>query len=101
MKHIIVAVCLTILAAPAWAWEAPQSGGVAIQPYHATLNPAILNGQQRDGQHPGQAGFCFTEHCHTPAPGTCYTEHCHGTPPATAQAPTQAPSMAGRFAMQR
>ena len=106
MKSLIAAVCLTILAAPAWAWDAPQSGGVAVQPYHATLSPyaqayqqALQNHQPLPAGDPTQSQYCFSEHCHAPAPGTCNTEHCHG--PAPAQAQTPASTMTGRFAMQR
>jgi hypothetical protein len=95
MKRFVAAICLTIIAAPAWAWDAPQSGGVAIQPYHATLSPYAQQylQHQQQGPAPGQAPTCSTEHCHGPAPGTCNTEHCHGTPPAQAQI-----QAAGRFA---
>jgi hypothetical protein len=103
MKHIIAAIALTILAAPAWAWEPPQSGGVAI--YHATLDPSIQKAIQ-EGKQPqqpqGKTLYCYTEHCGIgqavpqkfPQPQTCYTEHCHGPAPQQQQQ-VQA---AGRFA---
>jgi hypothetical protein len=105
MKNLIAALCLTILASPAWAWEPPQSGGVAI--YQPTLAPSIQKALQegRQPQQPqpqGQALYCYTEHCGIgqavpqkfPQPQTCYTEHCHGPAP---QQQTQA-ATAGRFA---